>query len=149
MATTYHKGMGISQSSMTFILSIKAAAVWFIIALLAIANGVLREYVLQPLLGINAALPLSGFLLSVIIFFVTYLVFSFFGKQNAVTYLLIGGQWLLTTLLFEFILGHYIYGQSWWELLQVFNVLNGNLFIIVLISSLVSPYSVARIKGAL
>lgn len=134
---------------MTIILVTKATAVWLIIALLAFANGVLRETILEPLPGANVALPLSGILLSVIIFFVTYLVFSFFGNQNSVTYLFIGGQWLLMTLFFEFIFGYYVFGQSLGEIFQVFNVLKGNLFIIALISSLISPYSVARIKGIL
>lgn len=139
--------MNTKHIHMPFVLISKVAAIWLLIALLAIANGILREKLMAPLFGVNAAVPLSGITLALIVFAVTYLTFPVIGIQNAAAYLLIGAQWLLMTLFFEFILGHYVIGQSWNELFQVFNLLKGNLFIFVLISSLFSPYIVARLKG--
>lgn len=126
---------------------LKASVVWFVIALLAIANGIFRETVLVSLLGQNIALPVSGILLSFIVFIITYLFFPFFGKNKTMTYFLVGLQWLVMTLLFEFLFGHYVVGRSWSDILKVFHVMKGNLFIIVLIVSLFSPILVAKIKS--
>jgi len=126
---------------------LKTSVIWFVIALLAIANGVFRENILVSSLGQSIALPVSGITLSIIVFIVTYISFPIFGKNSALTYFLIGLQWVLMTLLFEFMFGHYMIGKSWSDILQVFNIMKGNLFIIVLIVSLFSPLLVAKIKN--
>jgi len=126
---------------------LKASIIWFVIALLAIANGLFRESVLVPNFGQSMALPVSGMLLSLIVFIVTYLSFPLFGKHNTTAYFLIGLQWVLMTLMFEFLFGHYVMGKSWSDIMEVFNITRGNLFSIVLIISLFSPLLVAKIKG--
>ncbi|MCW8821305.1 MAG: hypothetical protein OQK45_03680 [Sulfurovum sp.] len=132
---------------MTVSLFLKTSMIWFIIAILAIVNGIFRESVLVSNLGQSMAIPVSGITLSFIIFIVTYVSFPLFGKHNSLTYFLIGLQWVLMTLIFEFLFGHYVIEKSWSSILQVFNVMTGNLFIIVLLVSLISPLLVAKIKG--
>jgi len=132
---------------MTVPIFLKASIVWFVIAIFAILNGIFRESVLISNVGPNMALPVSGITLSIIVFIVTYISFPIFGKNSALTYFLIGLQWVLMTLLFEFMFGHYMIGKSWSDILQVFNIMKGNLFIIVLIVSLFSPLLVAKIKN--
>ncbi len=134
---------------MTASLFLKVSAVWIAIAILAIGNGLFRESVLVAYLGQGAALPISGISLSIIVFIVTYLAFPIFGKNDSLAYILIGFQWVLMTLLFEFVFGHYVIGKSWSDLFQIFNVLKGNLFIVVLVTSLFSPLIVSKIKGVL
>ncbi|WP_331861929.1 hypothetical protein [Sulfurovum sp.] len=114
---------------------------------MAVANGIFRETVLVSNLGPGIALPVSGMLLSLIVFIVTYLSFPLFAKNNVPTYFLIGLQWVLMTLLFEVLLGHYWMERSWSDILEVFHVMKGNLFILVLLVSLFSPLLVAKIKG--
>lgn len=126
---------------------LKASMIWFLIAIFAILNGVFRENVLISNLGQSMAVSVSGITLSMIVFIVTYLFFPLFGKQYALTYFLIGLQWVFMTLLFEFFFGHYMMGKSWSDILQVFNIMKGDLFIIVLIVSLLSPLLVAKIKN--
>ena len=125
---------------------LKASIIWFVIALLAIANGLLRESLLVSTFGQSIALPISGMLLSLIIFIVTYLSFPLFGKHTFLTYFLIGLQWVLMTLMFEFLFGHYVMEKSWSDIMEVFNITKGNLFSIVLIVSLFSPLLVAKVK---
>ncbi|MBT8118761.1 MAG: hypothetical protein KJN89_03495 [Gammaproteobacteria bacterium] len=125
----------------------KAASIWFILALLAMVNGLFRDNVLVPSIGQSLALPVSGIVLCTIIFAATFISFPIFGNSESMTYLLIGMQWVLMTLIFEFVFGHYVFGKSWLDILQVFNVMKGNLFIMVLLASLVSPILVAKIKG--
>ena len=134
---------------MTLNIFLKTAMLWFVIALFAIINGIFRENVLAPYLGETVALPVSGVNLSMIIFTIMYLSIHMFGKNKYRTYLYIGIQLVTMTLLFEFIFGHYVLKNSWSELLQVFNILEGNLFIIALLVSFASPLLAANIKKQL
>ena len=59
---------------------------------------------------------------------------------------LIGIQWILMTLIFEFIFGFYIAHKSIDKIHQTFNLLKGDLFIIVLFVSLLSPVIVTKFK---
>lgn len=132
---------------MTIALLLKASSVWLLIAVFAIINGIVRDKLLVPAIGNSLALPVSGLSLSLIVLMVTYLSIGFFGKRAARSYWLIGLQWVLMTLAFEFLFGHYVAGKSWQEIAQVFNVMSGNLMLLVLVTSLISPYLVARWKG--
>ena len=131
---------------MSFYLSLKAAILWFIIALFAIANGLFRESFLEPYLGDTLALPLSGITLSMMIFTITFFSFRLIKSHASSTYLYIGLQWVVMTLIFEFVFGRFVMGRSWEELFQVFNILEGNLFILALLVSLFSPLLVSRIR---
>jgi hypothetical protein len=131
---------------MSLYLILKAAMIWFIIAIFAIANGIFRESFLEPYLGEVVALPVSGITLSIIIFTITFFSFKLIENNASMTYLYVGIQWIVMTLLFEFIFGHYVIGKSWSELFQVFNILKGNLFIVALLVSLFSPIIVSHIR---
>ena len=131
---------------MTINLFLNASLIWFIMAIFAVLNGIMRENIFVPYLGKATALPISGITLSIIIFTITYLSFDLSGKNGYLAYLYIGMQWVVMTLVFEFVFGHYIIGKSWSELLQVFNILEGNLFILALLVSLFSPILVSFIK---
>ncbi len=134
---------------MTVNLFLKTSMIWIIIALLAILNGIFRESVLVSTLGPSMAISVSGLMLSLIVFIVTYLSFPLFGKHPSHTYFLIGLQWVVMTLVFELLFGHYVVGKPWSDILQVFNIMKGDLFIIVLVMSLLSPLLVAKIKRVL
>ncbi len=134
---------------MTLVLAFNASLIWLLMMLVAIANGVFREQILAPYLGQDIALPVSGISLSVLVLMVSYISLPFFGRHSASTFLLIGTQWLLMTLVFEFVFGHYVVGKSWQTLLQVFNVSSGDLFLLVLLVSLLGPYLAARLRGML
>ncbi|MEW6326893.1 MAG: hypothetical protein AB1487_04780 [Thermodesulfobacteriota bacterium] len=134
---------------MTIKLALKASGIWLIMVVMAIVNGVFREKVLLPNLGQNIALPLSGTMLSFFIFLIAYLAAPYFGKNDGITFIFIGLQWVSMTLLFEFLFGHYVSGKSWREIFQVFNILKGNLFIFALVISLGSPFFAAKLRGFL
>lgn len=132
---------------MGIILTLKAVLIWLVIAALAVANGIAREKLLVPMLGKDFALPLSGITLSCIVFIVTWLMFGLIGAKSPRTCFWIGGQWVLMTLAFEFLFGHFVVGKPWSVLLQNFNVATGDLFVLVLLVSFLAPYWVARLKG--
>ena len=126
---------------------IKSLGIWLVIVIVAIINGVAREKILTPLIGSSFSLPLSGITLSVLVLVVTYFTIPFIGEVKTGTYLYIGLLWVILTLSFEYLFGHYVTGKPWHEINQVFNILKGDLFIVVLIVSAVSPLVAAKLKG--
>jgi hypothetical protein len=126
---------------------LKATGIWLLIVVAAIVNGVLREKVIVPMIGMETALPISGVTLSVVIFLFSLISVSFIGASESKTYLKIGMYWVLLTLLFEFIFGHYVVGKSLAELIQVFHIQKGDLFILVLLVTAFSPWLSVLIRG--
>ena len=127
---------------------VKGLGVWLVMVAAAIGNGLLRETLLVPWLGGGISLPLSGILLALLIFAIAYMCLPIFGRQSQREYLGIGFFWCGLTVLFEFGFGHYIVGKSWQEIWQGFNPARGNLFCLVLVVTLFSPWLAARLRNA-
>lgn len=132
---------------MTISQSLKASLIWLLIAVCAVINGVVRESLLTPSLGSDIALPISGITLSLIILVVTYLTFNFLQLTTRAQCLMVGAQWVAMTLLFEFCFGHYVTGKPWHEIFQVFNVMAGDLFLLVLLTCFSAPLLVSKMKA--
>ena len=58
----------------------------------------------------------------------------------------IGGLWLVLTLAFEFLFGHYVAGHSWTRLAADYDLLAGRLWPLVLLWVAMAPYLLARSK---
>ncbi len=126
---------------------LKATGIWFVIVLAAIMNGTLREKTLAPIIGSNLALPLSGVSLAIIVFVVSLIFVPFIGAPEPKVYIAIGFFWVVLTLLFELIFGHFVAGRSWKDIMQVSNVKKGDLFLLVLCVTAVSPWFSAKVRG--
>jgi hypothetical protein len=126
---------------------LKATGIWLLIVVAAIINGLLRENLIAPVVGIEAALSISGITLSIVIFLFSLMSVPFIGSSETKTYLCVGIYWGLLTLSFEFLFGHYVVGKSWVEIMQVFNIQKGDLFIVVLFVTAFSPWLSALIRG--
>jgi hypothetical protein len=134
--------------SWTMIL-MKAVGIWLVMLCAAMVNGVLREKILTPRLGIQVALPLSGLLLSALVFGITLFFIPFIGQVETSIYVCIGFMWVFMTLTFEIGLGHYVGGKPWTDVFQVFNLRKGDLFSLALVISMISPWLAAKIRGFL
>jgi hypothetical protein len=126
---------------------IKGTGIWVLIMLAAIANGVVRETVLDPVLGTTLALPTSGLLLSLIIFGMSWLSVPLIGRSTVPVWLATGMLWVMLTLAFEYLFGYFIAGMSWREISRVFDLASGNLFLLALFAAALSPWLAARLRG--
>ena len=122
---------------------IQAIGIWFLIIPLAIINGGLRENVLVKL-G-NIALPLSGLILSICIFLVAYLLIPKIKNCEAKDYIIFGVIWFVLTNLFDLFM-YISEGGGFKDLLNSYNFLNGNLWILVVMTTLISPLVVSKIR---
>lgn len=118
---------------------LKSFIVWICFIPVAILNGGLREYVLVGLTGEETALPISGILLSILIFLMTWLMLPRLTKDCSMkNSLAIGVCWALLTVVFEFAAG-IAEGCTIAEILAACNPLTGNMWVLVLAATLFSP----------
>ena len=128
---------------------LKSLIIWLCFIPVAILNGGLREYVLTKAIGKEWALPVSGITLSVCIFLITWMLLprmikAFTFKEGW----LIGTSWALLTIVFEFAAG-LAGGSTVSELLAAYNPLTGNLWLLVLATTLLSPIIVKHIHNTI
>jgi hypothetical protein len=125
----------------------RALAVWLVILLLANLNGALREVLLIRPLGPMAGRALSTILLSAIVFLVSWFTVGWIGPATAGDALRIGILWLVLTLAFEFLVGHYLFRQPWPALLEDYDLSRGRIWVLVLLVVLTAPLITAHLKG--
>lgn len=123
---------------------LKAIGIWFLIIPIAILNGALRESVLNKL-G-NISLPLSGIILSICIFLVAYLLIPKIKNCKRKDYIIFGIIWFILTNLFDLLM-YISEGENFLALINSYNFISGNLWILVCIISLISPIVVYKLKG--
>ena len=59
----------------------------------------------------------------------------------------VGALWLVLTLVFEFGFGHFVAHKTWPELLADYNLLGGRIWVLVLLTTMASPYLLGRFRG--
>lgn len=126
---------------------VRATGVWLLIVVVAVLNGLLRERLLVPAIGAELALPASGLSLAVLVFLVSLLFVPAICAAEPGKCILTGLYWVILTVSFEFVFGHFVAGKSWQQILQVFNPAKGDLFVVVLFVTAGSPYLAAKARG--
>jgi hypothetical protein len=126
---------------------VRAIAIWCVLLVIASMNGMLREAVLIPRTGDLVGRIISTLLLSAFVFILTWLSIGWIGPRTSGAAWLVGVMWLLLTLAFEFVAGHYLFHNAWSSLLADYNVLSGRIWVLVLIVTLVSPRFCASARG--
>lgn len=125
----------------------RALAVWFLLLVLAVLNGGVRDTWLSPRLGDTVGRALSSMLLSGLILLATWLTIGWIRPTTAGEALGVGALWLVLTLVFEFVVGHYGFGKPWTELLADYDVRRGRIWVLVLLVTFAAPLLTARLRG--
>ena len=61
------------------------------------------------------------------------------------TLLGIGIFWVVITVIFEFLFGHFVMSHPWEKLLADYNLFNGRLWVLVLINNIAAPFISGKI----
>ena len=117
----------------------RALLVWLALLVLAVLNGALRQALLIPRLGERAAHVVSTLLLSAIILGVARASLPWMRPTSARDAWLVGVLWLGLTVAFEFLGGHYLFGDPWERLLAAYNIAQGQVWVLVLVATLLAP----------
>ncbi len=113
---------------------------WLPMVVIAIANGALRQAWygkrLRELRAHQISTASGLLLLGVYIWVIIHL----WPPESAKQALVVGLIWLVLTVAFEFLFGHYVARHSWNRLLGDYNVLAGRLWLFVLVWVALAPY---------
>ena len=126
---------------------LRAVAIWFLLLVLAVLNGGVRDTWLSPRLGDSVGRALSSVLLSTLIFLATWLTIGWIRPATSHDALKLGALWLILTLMFEFVVGHYGFRKPWAELLADYDLRRGRIWVLVLVVTVLAPLWTARLRG--
>ena len=124
---------------------IKSFLVWLMIIPLAVINGLVRDCVIQPLLG-RYALPLSGIALCGLVLALTWLCIPRLGVSRSGQVVGMGLVWAILAIVFECLLG-FALGRSWADLLAAYDMSSGNLWLLVVVCVGCAPWLAAKMRG--
>lgn len=113
---------------------------WFLLAVVGIVNGVLREKSYGRRVSDLTAHQVST---ATFIIFTGVLVWGVsrtWPLDSTAQAWLVGVLWVAATVAFEFGFGRYVAGHSWQALRSDYNLLKGRLWLLVLIWLLIMPY---------
>jgi hypothetical protein len=122
----------------------RAFVVWCVLLTIAILNGALRVGLLIPRIGETWGLAVSTVFLSAAIVGLTACTIGWMRPRTWGETWTIGLFWLGLTLAFEFLGGHFLFGQPWDMLLADYNVSQGRIWIVVLLATALGPAVAVR-----
>ena len=125
---------------------LRALVVWLSLMVVAFANGALRELLLSPRLGGKIGHVFSTIILCGAIVLITWISMPWVGARTAAESWKVGGLWLGLTLSFEFLAGHFLFGNSWTALLADYNLAKGRIWVAVPIITLLAPRWAAMVR---
>ena len=118
---------------------LRTLLIWFGLLVLAILNGGFREAFLLPRYGRPVAQAVSTIMLSVLIFGAGWVALPWIAPRTQQDAWTIGVIWVLLTLAFEFLAGHFLFGKPWQELRADYDILAGRIWVLVLVVTLMTP----------
>ena len=118
---------------------LRAGLIWLAIAAIAVLNGGFREILLRKWLEEKYVHLASTFILSIVIFLLTFGTLPWIGIKDLSSAWTLGVSWLLATLCFEFLAGHYLFGNSWDKIFADYNPMNGRVWLLIPFSILFAP----------
>lgn len=118
---------------------IKILATWIMFIPIAIVNGIVRDTIYKSRVGELVSHQISTVVASLAFFILTYLIFrNDINRLNIFSIVLIGLFWLITTIVFELLFGLFIEHVSIEKLLSDYNISQGRVWPIFLITEFAS-----------
>lgn len=125
---------------------VRYSLLWVVLAMIAIANGALREKTYGAKISELSAHQLStvtGILFSAAFVYVIHMLWPLKSTEQA---WVVGIIWFVATVLFEFVFGHFVMGHSWSHLLHDYNLLRGRVWCFFLLWVLIMPVVIRKLS---
>jgi hypothetical protein len=136
----------INTEKMSMKMVLKYTVAWIPMVFIAIANGVLRQYVYGRRMKELSAHQVSSLTAAVLFYFYTSILGKMWPLESSHQALAVGIIWLCLTVAFEFLFGHYVANHPWSRLIQDYNLLSGRLWALVLLAVAAAPYVVYKLN---
>jgi hypothetical protein len=124
----------------------KYVVAWVPMVVIAVANGAVREVWYGKLITELRAHQISTCLGLLLLGAYIWVVIRLWPPKSPKETLVVGLIWLIFTIAFEFLVGHYLAGHSWGRLFRDYNILAGQVWVLVLIWVAVAPYIFLRLQ---
>jgi hypothetical protein len=119
---------------------LKGTLVWLLMPIAAMANGALRDLLLAPLLGELAAEILAVLVLLILIYGITAVFLARTGpRRRSADLWALGFLWMALTIAFELVFFGVFLGVPISELLAAYDILAGELWVVVVAGVLLAP----------
>ncbi len=128
---------------------LKYLAGWFGLLIIAVINGSIRDFIYKPYVGELAAHQISTLVLAILIGAYVWLLEKRISPVSTIQDWLIGFCWLAMTVSFEFLFFHFVRGIPWQLLLLDYNIMEGRIWIFVLIWTALAPRIIWQIRNKL
>jgi hypothetical protein len=126
---------------------VRAVLIWVLLAAVGVANGVFRGTVMVTRLGDQRAHVVSTLILSALIVILAVVFIKWVGPGTMLQASFVGLMWAVFTVSFEFLAGHYLFGNSWERLLADYNIWRGRIWALVPIVLYLAPRWAFRLRG--
>lgn len=120
---------------------------WIGLAIIGIINGVIREVGYGKFLGELLAHQVSSVTGIILFGLFTWCLTLRWRMQSSGQAFTIGIIWLALTIAFEFLFGHYVMKHPWSRLFHDYNILEGRVWILVLVWITIAPYGICRLRS--
>ncbi len=125
----------------------RSLAVWLLIILAETVHGIVRAVSLVPVVGDLRARQIGVLIGSVIILAIATGSIKWMGAKTRSQLLAVGALWLILTVGFEFLFGHYVTGASWDRLLSDYDPARGGFLALGMIVLAFAPLIAAKFRG--
>lgn len=125
----------------------KYLVLWLLLAVVAIANGIVRQATYGKTLPELQAHQVSTVTAVLATGAVVWAIQRVWPIESVAQSWMIGVCWLVMTIAFEFGFGHYVAGHSWSRLFADYNLLEGRVWPVFLVWVLVVPFVVFRLSN--
>lgn len=124
----------------------RTLAVWLILIAVEVAHGVARAVFLVPRVGDFRSRQIGVASGSALILLVAFLFSGWMRARDAQAQYRAGALWLVLTLAFELGFGHFVFGRSWTNLAEDYDLRHGGLLGLGLIVLLLAPRIAAAMR---
>lgn len=118
---------------------LRALVIWCGLLAIAFANGLLRSVWLTAYFGDTGAQIVGAVILSSVVAVVAWRAIEWLHPRTANEALLIGDEWVLLSVAFQVVVGYVLVGTPWHRWLMEYNVTQGTLWELVLVTMLLMP----------
>lgn len=119
---------------------------WLPLPVIAIINAVIREKGYRKFMGERTAHQASTFTALILFSLYLWLLSGMWNIRTSGQAIAMGITWLVMTILFEFVFGHYVMGNPWSKLLHDYNLLKGRIWVLIPVWTAIAPYIVYTLR---
>jgi hypothetical protein len=120
---------------------------WLPLVFIGILNGVLRQVVYSKYVGELTAHQISTLTGIILMGLYIWWLTGAWKLESSGQALAIGLIWLGMTIVFEFVFGHYVMGHPWKKLFHDYNLLEGRVWVLVLIWTTLAPLVFYKLRS--